>query len=77
MRLWGTGRRRIGLFRERGEPEWEVRERRAREGGPIAEPGRPLEGENPGEDRLRGAGNTVLRMNGLAGGLKPLKVAER
>jgi hypothetical protein len=56
---------------EPGEPELEVRERRVREGGPIAKSGRPLEGENSGEDRLRGEGNTELRMNGLAGGLNP------
>jgi hypothetical protein len=54
-----------------------VCERRAREGGLIAEPGRPLEGKNPGEERLRGEGNTELKDERTRWRVKPLKVAER
>jgi hypothetical protein len=53
------------------KPAPEVRERREREGAPIAGHGRPLERKSPGEHRRRSQNNIGDGLNGLAGGATP------
>jgi hypothetical protein len=53
------------------KPAPEVRERREREGAPIAGHGRPLERKSPGEHRRRSQNNIGDGLNGLASGANP------
>jgi hypothetical protein len=66
-----------GGFRAVRRPAPEVRERREREGAPIAGHGRPLERKSPGEHRRRPASNIAERLNGLAGGGNPWRRPNR